>query len=71
MAAELPLAMQSQEALDHHTLDWPVGEMLQHRFDSGGTTNVSDLLLVIANWDAPHDVTDLLSVIIDWGCGEG
>ena len=40
-------------------------------FDSGGTTNVSDLLLVIANWDAPHDVTDLLSVIIDWGCGEG
>ena len=40
-------------------------------FDNSGTTNVSDLLLVIANRDAPYDVTDLLSVITDWGCGEG
>ena len=41
MAAELPLAMQSQDALDHHTLDWPVGEMLQHRFDSGPRHNAT------------------------------
>ena len=33
--------------------------------------NVSDLLTVITNWDAPYDVTDLLSAIIDWGGGEG
>ena len=39
--------------------------------NSGGTMNVSDLLTVITNWDAPYDVTDLLSAIIDWGGGEG
>lgn len=39
--------------------------------DSGGTMNVLDLLKVITNWDAPYDVTDLLSAIIDWGSGEG
>ena len=37
-------------------------------YDGDGTTNVSDLLAVIAGWGT-YDVNDLLTVISDWGCG--
>ncbi|MDG2291314.1 MAG: hypothetical protein P8L37_01550 [Phycisphaerales bacterium] len=37
-------------------------------YDGNGTTDVSDLLAVIASWGI-YDVTDLLTVIADWGCG--
>ena len=37
-------------------------------YDGNATTDVSDLLTVIANWGV-YDVTDLLTVIADWGCG--
>ena len=36
-------------------------------FDSSGTVDVSDLLLVIGSWGDPYDVGDLLLVISLWG----
>jgi len=38
-------------------------------YTGDGTTDVSDLLEVIAAWGSPYDVGDLLTVIADWGCG--
>ncbi len=38
-------------------------------FDDDGQTNIADLLFVIANWGNPYTVTDLLLVISDWNCG--
>ena len=38
-------------------------------YNGDGETNVSDLLTVIANWGDPYDVSDLLLVISDWNCG--
>ena len=36
-------------------------------FDDSGTVDVSDLLAVIAGWDDPYNVNDLLLVISEWG----
>ena len=38
-------------------------------YNGDGTTDVGDLLIVIADWGSPYDVNDLLIVIADWGCG--
>ena len=36
-------------------------------YDGDGTTNVNDLLTVIAGWNDPYTVDDLLDVIGAWG----
>ena len=35
-------------------------------FDGSGVVDVSDLLAVIAGWDDPYNVNDLLLVISEW-----
>ena len=35
-------------------------------FDGNGTVNVNDVLTVIGSWDNPYDVSDLLLVISEW-----
>ncbi len=36
-------------------------------FNGDGTTNVDDLLIIIAGWNDPYTVDDLLGVIAAWG----
>ena len=50
-APDAPGAMLTQEEMDQHTLDWPVGELRQHRLESGMRHNAAGLEQVVFQED--------------------